>query len=61
MDTTIRPITIGEQAEQAARRFVATGEPEPNPHAGTDQEQRWRSCYERWLLQLTAPDAEASA
>lgn len=62
MDTPIRPVTIGEQAEAAAKRFIATGEPEHNPHQGTEQEQRWRSCFERWLLQLSAVEGtEAGA
>ena len=62
MDHTIRPITVAEQAEQAARRFVDTCEPQPNPHTGTALEQRWRSLYDRWILQLSAEqDTEASA
>ena len=62
MDTPIRPITVAEQAEAAARRTVETGEREPNPHQGTANEQRWRSGYERWLLQLSAVEGtEASA
>lgn len=62
MDHDVRPITIAEQAEAAARRFIATGEPQHNPHAGLPGEQRWRSVYERWLLALTADEgSEGSA
>jgi hypothetical protein len=53
-DTAIRPITIAEQAEAAARRFVQTGEKEENPHRATGNEQRWRSCFDRWVLALSA-------
>jgi hypothetical protein len=61
-DTSIRRVSLAEQAEAAARRFVETGEPEPNPHKGTDDEQPWRSLYERWLLALTADEGtEGSA
>lgn len=61
-DTSIRPVTVAEQAEAAARRFVESGEPEQNPHKGTPAEAKWRSSYERWLLALTAPqDVEGSA
>lgn len=59
-DTSIRRIEIAEQAEQAARRFVETGEPELNPHEGTENAQVWRSLFERWLLALTAPETEGS-
>lgn len=60
-DTSIRRVTIAEQAELAARRFIETGEPQPNPHAGTADEQAWRSAFERNLLALSAPEAEGSA
>lgn len=53
-DTSIRPITIAEQAEAAARRFVETGEPITNPHAGTEHEQKFRSLADRWCLALSA-------
>jgi hypothetical protein len=48
-------LTVAEEAKAAARRFVASGQAEVNPYAGTADEQRWRSSYERWLLALTAP------
>lgn len=53
-DTSIRRVTIAEQAEAAARLFMETGTPQPNPHAGTADEQAWRSVYERWILALSA-------
>lgn len=63
MDHHIRPITIAEQADLAARRFIDTGEPEVNPHeAGSPAAVEWKRRYEIALLRLTAPaDAEACA
>jgi hypothetical protein len=52
-DFSIRPITLAEQAEAAARRFSATGEHEPNPHAGTAQEAAWEAAFAR-ITQETA-------
>jgi hypothetical protein len=61
-DLSIRRITIAEQAREAAARFVQTGEREANPHAGTAEEQLWRSAFERYVLQFSAAqDTEASA
>lgn len=61
-DLSIRLLTLAEEAEAAARRFVDTGEPQDNPHRGTPDEQAWRSAYERWLLQLSAAaDTEGGA
>lgn len=61
-DTSIRPVTIAEQAEAAARRFMETGEQQGNPHAGTPHEQAWRSAYEVQILDLSdAAEKEASA
>lgn len=61
-DTSIRRVTIAEQARTAAARLMETGEAQENPHAGTDQEQIWRSSFDRWVLALSAAqDTEAGA
>lgn len=62
MDCAIRPITIAEQADAAARRTVQTGEVQPNPHPeGTDAHRQWKAAFERLLLAHSLPDVEASA
>jgi hypothetical protein len=58
-DLPIRPITIAEQARDAARRFVATGETESNPHQGTAQEQVWRSAFDRYVLLFSTGEVSA--
>jgi hypothetical protein len=60
-DTSIRRVTIAEQAQLAAAKFMETGEKPDNPHAGTADEQAWRSAFERWLLALSAADVEGGA
>jgi hypothetical protein len=53
-DTSIRRVSISDQARAAAWRFVQTGEPQENPHAGTPEAQVWRSAYEVQILALSA-------
>lgn len=60
-DLPIRRITIAEQADLAAWRFAETGEPEINPHEGTEDGPVWRAAFLRQLLRHTAPQAEGSA
>jgi hypothetical protein len=60
-DTSIRRVTLAEQAEAAARRYLHTGEREPNPHAGTDDERAYQLALDRWLHALIVPHAEGSA
>lgn len=55
-DLSIRRMTIAEEAQAAARRFIQTKDAEPNPYVGTDDEQVWRSAFERHLLALSAPE-----
>lgn len=56
-------VTVAKQAEAAARRCVATGERQANPHdAGTEQAREWQRRYEIALLRLSAPEgADGSA
>jgi hypothetical protein len=60
-DHNIRKLTVAEQAQAAARRTVDSGVIEENPHVGTQDGPDWKSAYERYMLQFSAPDAEASA
>lgn len=53
-DFSIRRVTLAEQAEAAARRYLETGERPENPHAGTADETPWRHAFEVWLLALSA-------
>lgn len=55
-DTAIRRVTVAEQAEQAARRFVLTGEREINPHEGTADAAAWSLAFFRWCSKLQAGD-----
>lgn len=61
-DFSIRRVTIAEQAEAAARRFIETGERQDNPHRGTPDERTWQFLFLRWCdaIQL-AECTEASA
>ena len=49
-DTSIRRVTIAEQADLAARRAAETGEVEPNPHQDTADQGEWQRAYERFLV-----------
>lgn len=61
-DQNIRKLTVAEQAQAAARRTVAGGEVEFNPYGlGGQDSKDWTAAYERYLLQFSAPEAEASA
>lgn len=57
-DTSIRPVTIAEQARLAAQKFVDTGEPQPNPHLGGATNyadaHAWHAAYCRYILMLSA-------
>lgn len=60
-DTSIRRVTIAEQADLAARRTAETGEIQPNPHEGTQHATEWKCAYERFLLLHTLPECEGWA
>lgn len=63
MDASISQVTIAQQADLAARKAVATFEPQPNPHTpGTPDAMEWARRYHVALLRHSQPeDAEASA
>lgn len=62
MDHSIRPITVAEQADIAARRAAETGESQHNPHEpGSEEAARWQATYTRALQQYAVPSGEASA
>lgn len=60
---TIRPATIAEQADRAARLAVETFTHEPNPHEeGSHDAKEYDRCYRIALERLSAAvEGEASA
>lgn len=59
-DTSIRRISIAEQADAAAWRTVHLGGIETNPHPqGTDDAAAWQAAYERFLLLHSSGEASA--
>jgi hypothetical protein len=60
-DESIRRVCIADQAQAAARRFVETGQCEPNPHAGTPDEPVFKAAFDRYLHLLTGAEAEGGA
>lgn len=53
---------IAQQADEAARRFVQTGRQEWCPYPfGSEAAAAWKASFERYLLQHSAPESEASA
>ena len=55
-DTSIRRLTLAEEAEAHVRWTLETGEVLPNPHAGTAQEAEFAALHARWHAELTAPE-----
>ena len=61
-DETVSRQLIAQQADAAAQRSVLKGAIEENPYLpGTQAAAIWKTCFERYLLAHSAPDAEASA
>lgn len=59
-DTSIRRVTIAEQADAAAQRTVQLGGIEPNPHPqGTEDAAAWQAAYERFLLLHSSGEVSA--
>jgi hypothetical protein len=56
-------VTVARLAAEAARRTLATGQPERNPYHldGGDKARRWNACYARCLFDPATPESDGSA
>lgn len=58
-DESTRRICIAQQAEAAARKQLDTGEPQPNPHRGTENESVFQAAFDRFLHLLSTGESSA--